>query len=203
MQDTPQTRSRLPMRVGHETDVNGWREFVRLYGPVIYGFGRKRGLRDAAAAELMRTVLQGIANNLETSDHNPRNGTTNSWLYSATCDTIGHFLPIGKNGPRGIGGCGPRVGTAPDRGTEPDSDWDAEYRRQLAVRAMDRVKHEFQSLTWQAFWKSTVGDEPASAVGSELGMTPGAVHVARSRVLARLHEEMRRLEQHGTANEGW
>ena len=59
---------------------------------------------------------------------------------------------------------------------------------------MDRVKDEFQPTTWQAFWRTAVEGRAAQEVGAELKMTPGAVYVAKSRVLARLREEVQRLQ---------
>ena len=32
-----------------------------LYGPVVYGFARKRGLQDADAADLMQDVMRSMA----------------------------------------------------------------------------------------------------------------------------------------------
>ena len=34
-----------------------WQEFVALYGPVVYGFARKRGLQDADAADRLDPVV--------------------------------------------------------------------------------------------------------------------------------------------------
>jgi RNA polymerase sigma-70 factor (ECF subfamily) len=58
---------------------------------------------------------------------------------------------------------------------------------------MDVVKGEFQPATWQAFWGTAVDGRPAAEVGAELGMSPGAVYVAKSRVIARLRDEVRRM----------
>ena len=58
---------------------------------------------------------------------------------------------------------------------------------------MERVKGEFQPATWQAFWGTAVDGKPAAEVGAGLRMSPGAVYVAKSRVLARLREEVRAM----------
>jgi RNA polymerase sigma-70 factor (ECF subfamily) len=58
---------------------------------------------------------------------------------------------------------------------------------------MELVKDEFQPATWQAFWQTAVDGKPAAEVGAGLKMTPGAVYVAKSRVLARLRDEVRRM----------
>src|SRR5262245_45067984 len=45
--EAPVTRVTLLTRIKDGADAEAWREFVRLYGPVVYGFARKRGLQDA------------------------------------------------------------------------------------------------------------------------------------------------------------
>jgi RNA polymerase sigma-70 factor (ECF subfamily) len=104
-----------------------------------------------------------------------------------------------KNRPRWTGDIGSLFASALDREVEPDSDWDIEYHRQLAAKAMGRVKHVFRSSIWQAFWKTAVDGRPAQDVGLELKMTPGAVHVAKCRVLTRLREEVQRLKAEAEA----
>jgi RNA polymerase sigma-70 factor (ECF subfamily) len=64
---------------------------------------------------------------------------------------------------------------------------------------MERVRHEFHKATWQAFWGTAVDGRPAAEVGAELKMSTGAVYVAKSRVLARLREEVQRIEAEAEA----
>jgi RNA polymerase sigma-70 factor (ECF subfamily) len=58
---------------------------------------------------------------------------------------------------------------------------------------MERVRDEFQPATWDAFWQTAVEGVAAADVGAGLKMSPGAVYVAKSRVLARLRDEVRKL----------
>ncbi|OWK38245.1 transcriptional control [Fimbriiglobus ruber] len=172
---------------------------MRLYGPVVYGFARKRGLGDADAADLMQEVLRSVARNAETMEYDSKHGTFRGWLFTVTRDKICNFLSAQKNRPRRTGDSRFPITPVPDREAEPDSDWDIEYQRQLAAKAMDRVKHVFRSSIWQAFWKTAVDDRPAQDVGLELKMTPGAVYVAKCRVLTRLREEVQRLRAEAEA----
>lgn len=187
-------------RIKDKHDVNAWREFVRLYGPVVYGFARKRGLGDAEAADLMLEVLRSVPSNAETMEYGTNRGTFGGWLFSATRNKICNFLGgQNSNRPHEIGDSGFLNGSVPGQESEPDSEWDIEYQRQLAAIGMDRVKHLFRPSIWQAFWKTTVDGRPARDVGLELKMTPGAVYVAKCRVLSRLREEMQRLQAEAEA----
>jgi RNA polymerase sigma-70 factor (ECF subfamily) len=82
----------------------------------------------------------------------------------------------------------------PEPGDSEDA-WETEYQRRLASMAMDRVKHEFQEKTWQAFWLTAVEGVAVADVSKRVGLSSGAIYVAKSRVLARLKEEVDALRR--------
>ena len=73
---------------------------------------------------------------------------------------------------------------------EPDqtltSQFDDEYRTELFRVAAESIRTEFRDSTWQAFWRTAVLQESVKDVAEYLGISPGNVYVARSRVLGRL-----------------
>jgi RNA polymerase sigma-70 factor (ECF subfamily) len=73
---------------------------------------------------------------------------------------------------------------------EPDADEDQPAIRKAFRRALELIQAEFEPRTWKAFWEAAVEDRPAKDVAGELSMSPGAVRVAKSRVLQRLREEL-------------
>lgn len=202
MAEPPLTRVSLLNRLKDGGDTQAWTAFVRLYGPVIYGFARKRGLQDADAADLMQEVMKSVARNAEKLNYDPERGTFRGWLYTVTRNKIYNFLSAQKNRTRAVGDSAnhERLESLPDRAdNEAEADWDREYQRRMSARAMERVKGEFQANTWQAFWGTAVEGRAAAEVGGELHMTPGAVYVAKSRVLARLRDEVQRLQSEAEA----
>ena len=60
---------------------------------------------------------------------------------------------------------------------------------------MDRIKAEFQEKIWQDFWLTAVEGQPAADVAKRIGLSPGAIYVAKSRVLVRLKDEVETLRQ--------
>jgi RNA polymerase sigma-70 factor (ECF subfamily) len=67
---------------------------------------------------------------------------------------------------------------------------EAEYQQYLVQRAMELMKGEFQTATWQAFWDFVVEGQPAAEVGRRLGISENAVYLAKGRVLRRLRQEL-------------
>ncbi len=204
MAEPPLTRATLLARLKDGEDGEAWREFVRLYGPVVYRFARNRGLQDADAADLMQDVLRSVARNAHRLEYDPKRGTFRGWLYTVTRNKIYNFLDGNRRRPRGTGDpdAHDRLDSTPARETDdgPDADWEREYQRRLSAKAMDKVKGEFQPNTWQAFWQTAVEGKAAGEVGTSLKMTSGAVYIAKSRVLARLRDEVKKMQ---AEEEGW
>lgn len=196
MSAPPLTRASLLVRLKDPNDSGAWTEFVRLYASVVYGFARKRGLQDADAADLMQEVLRSVSNAVGRLEYDPRKGTFRGWLYSITRNKIFNFLEAGRRHVRGSGDSQlqQRLQELPNRDLD-DDDWDREYDRKVFAWAAERVQPEFQASTWKAFWLTAVEGRDAQDAGKQLGLSPGAVYVAKSRVLARLREEIRELSE--------
>lgn len=192
--DSPITRASLLVRLRDGADHSAWQEFVDIYSPLIYGFARKRGLQDADAADLMQDVLRSVTNAIGRLDYDPRQGSFRGWLFTITRNKVFNHLSAGRGKARGSGDSAIQavLNTHPDDSAGLTESWEADYRRQIASVAMQAIRSEFQSKTWDAFWRTAVDGDGAPVVAATLGMTAGAVYVAKSRVLARLKEEVQR-----------
>jgi RNA polymerase sigma-70 factor (ECF subfamily) len=71
---------------------------------------------------------------------------------------------------------------------------EVEYRRQVFRWAAEAVRRQVTGVTWEAFWRTAVEGQAVRDVAAALGLTPGAVYVARSRVLDRLRRQVALLE---------
>jgi RNA polymerase sigma-70 factor (ECF subfamily) len=197
MQESPATRASLLVRIRDPHDQEAWRQFVDIYASVVYGFARKRGLQDADAADLMQEVLRAVARAANRLDYDPKRGSFRGWLYTVTRNKIYNFLNGRKDHERGSGDSGAQERLEEQAAHRDDaaSLWDQEYERRMFDWAAGQVRTEFQGATWQAFWQTAVEGRPAKEVGDRLGMSLGAVYVAKSRVLSRLKELIRRVEE--------
>lgn len=193
----PVTRASLLVRLRDPHDADAWGQFVALYAPVIYGFARKRGLQDADAADLMQEVFRSVAGAAGQLDYDRARGTFRGWLYTITRNKIFTFLESQARRERGTGDSAAqkRLEEEASRDGEGNQDWDQEYERRAFTWAAEQVRGEFQEATWQAFWLTAVEGQGAREAGQRVGLSPGAVYVAKSRVLARLREVIRELEE--------
>ncbi len=192
--EPPVTRASLVLRLRDPADHAAWRDFVDIYGPLIYGFARKRGLQDADAADLMQDVLRSVNGAIGRLDYDRKQGTFLGWIFTITRNKVFNHLSARKGKARGTGDSGAQALLAEHPDDEPglDAAWELDYRRQVTAHALQALRGEFQPKTWEAFWRTAVDGVGAQEVAKLLGMSAGAVYVAKSRVLARLKEEVQR-----------
>ncbi len=185
--EAPITRASLLIQIRDGTNQAAWQEFVDLYGPVIYGFARKRGLQDADAADLMQDVLRSVSSAIGRLDYDRKHGTFRGWLFTITRNKVFNFLSARRIRPQASGDSATNQLLAEEPAAADGAEtWELEYQRRLASLAMEHVKSEFHANTWQAFWLTAVEGLAAAEVAKRVGMSPGAIYVAKSRVLARL-----------------
>src|SRR5262245_5352128 len=173
--DSPLTRASLLVQIRDASNHGAWREFVRLYGPVVYGFARKRGLQDADAADLMQDVMRSVSAAIGRLDYNRAQGTFRGWLFTITRNKVFNFLSARRIRPRGSGDTTTnRLLDETPGGADESGAWELEYQRRLASLAMERIKSEFQESTWKAFCLTAVDGAAAGDVARQVGLSPGA-----------------------------
>ena len=194
--ESPLTRASLLVQLRTGSNHIAWQEFVKLYGPVIYGFARKRGLQDADAADLMQDVMRSVSAAIGRLDYDRQQGTFRGWLFTITRNKIFNFLSARRIRPQGSGDSATNqlLNSHPDE-EDGSAAWEMEYQRRLASLAMEQIKSEFQDNTWRAFWLTSVEGASAAEVSKQLGLSTGAIYVAKSRVLARLKEAVETIRQ--------
>ena len=194
MPQSPPTRASLLLRLRDARDRDAWAEFVRVYASLIYGFARSRGLQDADAADLMQDVLSSVAGAVGRLDYDPSRGSFRSWLYTITRNKLNTFLDRQRRQVRGTGDTGAHEWLEAQASPEDEGLWDQEYERRLFDWAAERVRAGTGPSVWQAFWQTAVEGKSPRDVARALGMSVGAVYVAKSRTLAQIREQIRQLQ---------
>jgi RNA polymerase sigma-70 factor (ECF subfamily) len=71
---------------------------------------------------------------------------------------------------------------------------DAEFRREVMDRAMERIRRRVSARTWDAFLLTALEGLSGSAAAGQLEMKVARVYGARSEVKEMIREEVRKLE---------
>jgi RNA polymerase sigma-70 factor (ECF subfamily) len=193
MDDSPTTRPSLLARIRDLRDEEAWRQFVALYTPLVYRFARKRGLQDADAADLAQDVLRAVAGAAPDLEYDPRRGSFRGWLYGVARHKLCDFLAAQQRHCPGSGDTAAQLLLAEQPAAEVAL-WDHEYERRLFEWAAEQIRGGFKDQTWQAFWQTAVEGREPRETAAALGMSLGAVYIAKSRVLARLRKQVQEWE---------
>ena len=103
MAEIPSTRASLLVRLRDPRDGAAWREFVDLYGPLVYGYARKQGLQDADAADLTQDVLGAVAGAVGRLEYDPQRGASRNWLFTVVRRKLSNWRKARKNRLQGSG----------------------------------------------------------------------------------------------------
>jgi RNA polymerase sigma-70 factor (ECF subfamily) len=201
MGEAPITRPSLLVRIRDRTNHEAWRQFVELYGPLVYHFGRKRGLQDADAADLVQIVFQAIAKQIDELEYDPRRGTFRGWLYAVVRNQMSKQLARNRRAIEQAEGGGERLKEVADQDTD-EQLWQKEYELRLFRWGIEQIRNEFEPTSWQAFWLTAVEGKSAKEAGEALGMSVGAIYTAKSRVLSRLKSVVAELKESEAQIEG-
>jgi len=197
MTTTPTTRASLLFRLRDRHDHEAWVEFASLYEPVVYRLLRRHGLQDADAREVMQDLLLAVSRSIDRWDPAKERGSFRGWLRQVTRNLVINWLKQRERRPVATGGSDLQslLENLPAESGAETVAFDQELRRAIFQRAAEQVRGDVRPATWQAFWETAVtGTSPADAA-QKLGMSAGAVRVAKCRVLARLQAAVKQMEE--------
>ncbi len=196
MPRVPETKASLILRLPSTDDAEAWREFVSIYEPFVYRFARRGGLQDADARELVQNVLLSVARAVGRWRPDHQRGRFRTWLFRIARNQLLDVLAKQQRSAVSRSGSGlfdVFDQLAATSGSN-EQHLRLEHRRELFRWAAERIKRTVKEATWNAFWMTAVEERAAETVASELGLTTGAVYIARSRVLSRLRDEVLKWE---------
>ncbi|HEV3345397.1 MAG TPA: sigma-70 family RNA polymerase sigma factor [Pirellulales bacterium] len=179
-------------------DPAAWDRLVKLYGPLVEQWCRRWGLQSHDVADVVQEVFKSVSAHVGEFRKQRSHDTFRGWLrVIVRHKVVDHFRRLSRE-PAGAGGSEAQRRLA-DIAAAPvdDSADDPSEEVLLFHRALDLIRQDFAERTWQAFWRTAVDGVPAPDVAAELGMTSGAVRVAKSRVLQRLRAELGDLSDPG------
>lgn len=174
-------------------DPVAWERAVRLYAPLVAYWCRRWGVATQDIGDVVQEVFAAVARHLAGFKKERPGDTFRGWLATITHNKVRDYLRRRAAEPAATGGseAAQRLNQIPD--PQRDAVADPEIEGSLGVlyrQALASIRDEFHERTWRAFWCVVVDGRETLDVASELDMKPGAVRVAKSRVLARLRREL-------------
>ncbi len=192
MGSMPNTRASLLLRLRDPADSEAWRQFVEIYAPVVYGFARQRGAQDADGADLTQEVLHTVAATARKFDYDPKRGSFRGWLFTVTRNKLRDWRERQRRG-QGVGGTTAHALLDQQPSRDDEELWDQEFRRRVFAIAAERVRPNSSQEPGRRSGKRPSRGTKARAVAESLGISIGAVYIAKSRVQACLKDRVREL----------
>lgn len=186
MRTVDTTRSTLLERVKLRTDRTAWKEFFDLYWPMLVGFARQRGLNRADAEDVAQECLDTLSRTMATFDYSRGKGAFKNYLYTIIVRRVSNRLR--EKRPRLAASSELKAAAAPR--SQSSAEWDRHWIRRHVEVGLERLQGEFAESTMAAFKLYALKDWPVDRVCESLGLTANQVYLAKSRVTARLREEL-------------
>jgi RNA polymerase sigma-70 factor (ECF subfamily) len=195
--DVP-TRASLLLAAGDPANEKAREAFAGCYGGLIRDWCHRSGVQEADQDDVVQTILLRLLKMLPAFQYDPRKrfrGLVHRAVYRAIVDLYRER----QRHPGGYGSGNTGVGNQLHEVPAPDDPAVEDLTQELARQAdrnqqlqeaCERVRRRVKPHNWQAFWLTTVEGDPVAEVAQQLGMTEGAVLVAKHRVIKMIRSEV-------------
>ncbi|MGE0607917.1 MAG: RNA polymerase sigma factor [Pirellulales bacterium] len=172
-----------------------WERLVRLYAPLAASWCRRWGVAEQDIGDLLQEVFSAVAGHLDQFRKERPADTFRGWLATIARNKVRDHFRRRAGEPSAAGGSEAaqwmrQVLDPRDADDELPDPTDDVLLDDLLKAALESIRGEFHQNTWHAFWGVVVEGRAAADVAADLHMKPGAVRVAKSRVLLRLRKEL-------------
>jgi RNA polymerase sigma-70 factor (ECF subfamily) len=176
------TSGSLLARLRNPNEQEAWNRFADLYTPLLYYWVRRLGLTENDASDLVQEVFLVLVAKLPSFEYQ-ESGSFRGWLRTLTINKYRESLRR-KRLPMVAG-----LADLPAKDPRGQSE-ESEHRQYLVKQMLQIIKDEFPPSTWKYFQDSVVNDRDPQEVAAEYRVSIRTVYSAKSKVLARLREEL-------------
>ena len=151
------------------------------------------------AADVLQEVLSAVIVHFPEFHRDRPQDSFTAWLAAITRNKVRDHYRRRHGKAEGRGGSTAQLQLAEIPQSSADSadsiQADADAEAWLSRHVLESIRGEFESRTWQAFWRTTVDGQPPAGVAADLEMSVPAVYMAKSRILRRLRQALADVPQ--------
>jgi RNA polymerase sigma-70 factor (ECF subfamily) len=175
-------------------DAQAWNRMVNLYYQTVYAWCRPRvsGVEDAR--EVVQEVFAAVLRSLQSFQRDQQGATFRGWMRGIARHKLQDYWrrKAAPDLPAGGTDAARSLAEVPEPLSE-ELELPAGEKSRLVRSALEQIRHEFSEQMWQAFWRATVDGQLPADIAKDLHTTVNVVYKAKSRILARLREELGEL----------
>jgi RNA polymerase sigma-70 factor (ECF subfamily) len=186
-----ETAVSLLQRLRLQPDPASWQRLTDLYAPWLRGWLYRAALPQADAEDLVQELLALLTRELPGFQDDQRPGAFRRWLRMLMVNGLRNFWYAQRTRPlaRGDSNFEKNLEQLADPGSSLSRLWDEEHDPYVARRMLELLKVEFDPTTWRAFQLLVLEGKRTLETAAELGISPSAVRIAKSRIQSRLRQE--------------
>jgi RNA polymerase sigma-70 factor (ECF subfamily) len=194
----------LLSRLRNCEDQESWREFVAVYGQLIFSIAVKPGLTEEEAEDVVQETVISVAKTMPGFRYDPSVCSFKSWLWRLTRARIADELR--KRGGKRIRleevGCRAQAEPAVEEIADPagvpqEAVWEEEFERTLTEAAVSRVKQRVRADHFQVFDFYALREMPVTEVARLLHVSVPQVYLRTHRIRKMMRAEARQLREKG------
>ncbi|MCC7290724.1 MAG: sigma-70 family RNA polymerase sigma factor [Phycisphaerales bacterium] len=191
------TTSTLLRRLRSFDDAGAWKRLLERFRSPVLAFARKLGLSDVEADDAAQEAFLAFVKAFRDGAYDPCRGSLRKWLFGIAYRQIANYRRkmIAEQVKRDERGQSSRFWQMLPTEEEASVSWDAEWERAMLEESLLRVQSEFEDRTYRAFHLVVRAAQSPDQAAQALGMSRDAVYVAKHRVLKRLREIRKDLEE--------
>jgi RNA polymerase sigma-70 factor (ECF subfamily) len=175
-------------------DPAAWERLAKLYAPLVVSWCHGWGVPGQDVMDVLQEVFSAVARHLDGFRKEQPGDTFRGWLLTIARNKTRDYFRRRSREPAAAGGT--EASMRLQQFLDPHGSGgtvvaaDTQIPDGILRTALESIRSEFHERTWQAFWGVAVDGRAAADVAADLGMQPGTVRVAKSRVLLRLRREL-------------
>lgn len=186
----------LLRRVGAGGDEVACAEFVRRYEPLVRAIGRASRLAPQDCDDLAQEVMMAAIHALREERYEREMGRFKAFLKGIIQHKIEHFRRAGARRRVAAGvsienAAGSIADPAPGPAQEYEEAFEREWHAVRVAAALDEIRTQVEPQTFQAYDLVVKKGMTAKQAARQLGMSRGAVDLAKHRVVQRIENIMR------------
>jgi RNA polymerase sigma factor (sigma-70 family) len=180
------TRVSLLIRIRDPGDKEAWSQFHDLYAPLLYRYARSRGLTRDDADDIRSSCYMTVVEKIGEFQYEKQRGGFKAWLRTLAHRRIVDMLRKRRRKDQGDAALETAASTEPS----PDEAWETQWKNQHLKYCIERVRGKVTMQVFEAFSMLVLETKPVEEVCEHLGMNSNQVYKAKSRVIARVREEL-------------
>ena len=172
-----------------------WSQFFERYQPMLVCFAKRLGLNESDAQDAAQETLMAFVSSYREGGYDRERGRLRTWLFGIASHKV-RDMQRKRNREMVITD---NADSTAFLNKIPDDEhlsrvWEAEWQQAIVRHCLTEVRKQVKPRTMEAFELFALQGLPAEQVAARLGMTENAVWIAKNRVLTRLREMQKQIE---------